>query len=651
MKLHTRILIGAGLGLLVIAGLAAWGIPAWRQHVSREQDERLLRAVRRSLDQRRPTEALAIISRRTAPSGESPVTAARWLSLEIEAAAKATAIPRLASLHRRAPEALLAHEEACLALARAYLHAGATHDFEEITARWRPISSNTAWFALDVDRLLLAGDAATAQARLEAARFTGAADIPRLTRLAALAADENLLSAWNHLADAAQLDPRSPDVRLFRGQILERIGKVQLARVEYVAAHLTDANSPWLADQLAEFYRRQGNPASAVEVWGDSLDRSPTDFAALKWAFWSRVTVASTNSPQVHVDGPLAPVADFIRALPPGRFWDGDQARSTPEVERLAVSRQEAYWLRLLEALRVGQEQAALDLMRQNSFRGASWAPHIERALVRLLSLRELQSLNPTDLPSLPPSWAVSEHHAYLAQIEADAETERQGNPIAADRAAFYQQPEALAMVFVAAGWLNAGLDLAPDARAVRLASPVHAYTWAQALRYARGLQPALDFVRAQSPSRELRLLEAELALGLNQAGAARPLLQALLDGEDAIGDRAAWLLAVLAAEQKDWAAADAVLRQRPGFAASTPGIEIASRIALGQNQHAAAEAGYRKIADRSIEARAYLARQAYARSNWAEARRLTTELIELMPDEMALRANLAAIDKAEGPQ
>ena len=82
---------------------------------------------------------------------------------------------------------------------------------------------------------------------------------PRLVRLALATSGSNLTTSWNYLADAAQLDPRNTEVRSFRAQILEQIGKDELARVEYVAAHVAEPQNPLLRDQLAEFYRRQGN--------------------------------------------------------------------------------------------------------------------------------------------------------------------------------------------------------------------------------------------------------------------------------------------------------------------------------------------------------------------------------------------------------
>ena len=54
----------------------------------------------------------------------------------------------------------------------------------------------------------------------------------------------------------------------------------------------------------------------------------------------------------------------------------------------------------------------------------------------------------------------------------------------------------------------------------------------------------------------------------------------------------------------------------------------------------------FRSIVQTSIPAKAYLAKQAFDRHDFTDARRLTGELVQLAPEDLQFRANLAAIDK-----
>ena len=75
-------------------------------------------------------------------------------------------------------------------------------------------------------------------------------------------------------------------------------------------------------------------------------------------------------------------------------------------------------------------------------------------------------------------------------------------------------------------------------------------------------------------------------------------------------------------------------------------GSELLANIAVRTGQTAEAERIYKTIADRSIPARAFLAKQAFDQHNWTEARRLTSELVQVAPEDLQFRANLAVIDK-----
>ncbi len=117
--------------------------------------------------------------------------------------------------------------EAALLVARVYLHTRQREKLASITQGRK--SSSPAWGMLEADVMMLEGKGNEARKILNGLKYEGTNDIPRLVRLALLSDMRTPMTAWNLLADAAALDSRNPDVRSFRGQLLEqlfRLGRV-----------------------------------------------------------------------------------------------------------------------------------------------------------------------------------------------------------------------------------------------------------------------------------------------------------------------------------------------------------------------------------------------------------------------------------------
>lgn len=644
MKRRTLLLLGSVLVVAVAA--AAIGVPQWRSRVAVRQDERLYGAVVKALGEHHPADALALLNRRIPPANTTAEQTARWAKIEVQVAASSMQLARLAAIYQRSPAAILADENASLLLARAYLHSRDLKDFAPLREQWaaRP-RSEAAWFALDVDQLILAGKLDEARAALEGRKFDGAADIPRLTRLAMLTAGTDLTKSWNLLAEANALDTHAADVRLFRGQILERIGKTPLARVEYVAAHLAEPANPWYADQLAEFYRRQGNPSAAIEVWQSALAQGAVDFIWLKQWFWSRVVAPSkAKSPALPESGSLSALDKALAGLPAESFWKAEWSEAGA---RLGADRQETFWLQLLEALRNRDEKEALQLVAFHKERAQSWAPELETALWRILNYRQQGTLNPAELPAtLASSPTSATSHQFFTQLTAAAKS-ADGN-IPAELDALLRGDEAFATTFICAGWMRAGVELRPEGELPKDLPSWLGYTDTQAVRYVRGHEAALAFAARLPQTPELAVLTAELQMAAGKASEARAGLTATMKSEGAAGSRAAWLLGMAQIESKEFDAAEKTVQARADLAATPTGQEMFARIAYLRGDAAKAEQIYRSIGTQSVEARAFLARRAFAAKDWANARRLTTELIELMPDQIELRENLVAIDRAE---
>lgn len=68
---------------------------------------------------------------------------------------------------------------------------------------------------------------------------------------------------------------------------------------------------------------------------------------------------------------------------------------------------------------------------------------------------------------------------------------------------------------------------------------------------------------------------------------------------------------------------------------------ELAARIALEEGDENAAQVIYELLADKSAEAKSYLARKAFKEKDWVRAEQLTEELLKIYPDSNQLQDNL----------
>jgi hypothetical protein len=630
--MRAKKLMLTGLTLVILLSIGITAAKSWRaQIVARMEREEYTRAARLLADGK-SRDALALIDAQVRTDARVP-----WSKLELDSLTAAHHIPRLVSLYRRTPQRVLAHEEASLLVARACQAAGQTEELASIRKAWRGQEVHPElWLALDSDLLGLAGKTVEAEKLLLSKKFSGEAEATRLVRLALHAAKRDLYEAWTLLDQAFALAPRNPEIRSFRAQILESIGRTAEARVEYVAAHVADPKNPLLRDELAEFYRRQGSYDLALQTWREALPLDPPDFIILKEAFWSRVIQPSAKSRvKLEPEGSLVPLIEFIQALPQDRFWDAEAFNRLPQNHRYAQDRPEVFWLQLLETLRTGKEDLAAELLRENRFKVRSFRPELEAGLVQLLRFRA--GKNPNNATALETG--TEPKHPFWRELAREAHEP--------GSSAFLRSRSAIGAALLAAGWREAALSFSSQV-ADEHAPAWFVYGMAQSLRYNRGAQDALGYLPAASRTAELRLLRGELLLNEKRLDEGKAELNAVARNNFAAGYRAAWLLALAAVETGDLAEAKAIIQGQSQLANSTAGRELLARLSLMGGNKTEAEKRYRAIAKDSIEAQTFLARQAFERQEWAVARRYTEALMRALPDELQLRENLLAINQAE---
>ena len=578
----------------------------------------------------------------------------KWRAARIDALTRAKRVPELVDAFGDEPDVFTNHEEASLLVARAFVTTDSASRLRSIRDAWRGRETmHSAWLALDSDWLARDGRPEEARELLESTRLDGRDDAARSLRLALLSLPNDPTRAWNDLGNAFSADSTNADVRSFRGQMLEAVGDRARARIEYVAALLAAPDNPLHRDRLAEFYRRGGQIRTALDTWRDGLHEGAPDFVWLKVAFWSRVAHPNLESfdPPPLDDEKLGPTARFIARLPPGTFWDAKRFDSVPESSSVISERQELYWLQVLQALADGDEERAVEVMRVGQFRAQSFDPVLEEVLVRVLSRRR-HGISSSFVGSRPRNPLVTETgHRFLREVLETARASDLGvrtSELDPQTARVIDGDFAFVATFLAAGWIEAALTLEAG-RPLPADAPVwFTYGLAQARRLVRTPREALEFLDDHGDSPECRLLQAELHIAVDEVEVGLDLLETLARSDSDVGYRAAWLLAIATLERGKPEAVPDIVASQPRLASQPVGKELLARAELLCGNDARAETIYASIDRKSIEAGAFLARRAFARSDWKQARKITLKLLSSYPDEVQLLAILEEIARRE---
>lgn len=379
------------------------------------------------------------------------------LTLEVAAREQLADLGGLVALHEQYPESFLERESAALALGRALLGLGAVSGYEGHRERWRRRAKDRlAWVALDTDALRQRGAPEAARALLTGMGTRLETDARLLARMGLLLVAEDPARAQKLFKQAHRIRPDDAEVYRLHGEACALSGAQGEAVSAYQRAVALAPKDPFIRDTLADIYRRQGDAAKAMAVWTAGLAPPSMPFLWLRVLFWRRTLVPFRGelSTLTEPEGAEMPLVHFLRALPPAKFWDAQAFEAIALRNPALAERQEVHWLRLLDAFRHGREDDAFSLLNLGGFGTASWAPHLEQALLRVVAWRRMGFMpaSQSGAPGTPP------RHPFLAGLEALA----QGAPLA-NRAEFetvLQSPNVFSCAFLAAGWHRAGLRL-----------------------------------------------------------------------------------------------------------------------------------------------------------------------------------------------
>ena len=637
------------LTLLTVTG--ACGFRWWRAQRAVLRELQALARAQSLLKRGHPEDALSLVDNYSIGSKDPA-----WFAVQLQAVTKIPDLARLALLFDRFPAEVLKDEDASTLLARGFLQEQMRTEFERVRAAWRGREvQKEVWRLLDADLLLLTGQQRQAEKLLSGSEVTSAADAPRLVRLALVIADRDPAGACKLLDQAVALQPTNSMARWSRGEILERMGRLRLARVEYASALATTPANPYWRDQLAEFYVRCHNHDVALQTWAEDSAKPSPDFIQLKLQFFHRVLrPAPAGSTVATAEGELEPLVRLIDRVPAGHFFDTNAFSRLPGATTFAAQRPEVYWLRLLEALQTGSEADALDLLLTGTPRLQSWDPDLAGALARVLHFRRKQSLNPPGI-AFKTTWGETNRPPFFALLERAARDEQAAPDHKAklppEFSAVLRGSNIFSQLLLTAGWREAALQLRRSPRVEPGEPDALGAAYAEALSLNRNARAALDFLGTGPLPPAAVLVRGELLLEVGRHDEALVQLRALAKLNSPGGVRASSLLALDAMEKKDYPLARQTVAEQPLLAQSDLGKELLARVALADNRLPEAEQIYRGIMKTSIEAKTWLAQKAFKEHKWQEARQIVNESLDLIPDSPQLRESLAAIDKAEAAE
>lgn len=543
-------------------------------------------------------------------------------------------IHEVADRYDRNPDATLEDETQARLVARTAIATGNTETFEQVRRTWNERETEAhAWLALDSDRLLIEGDVEAARGILQGAEFEGEKDVGRLIRLARLEASEDLTRALGYLDQAIIKAPRSGEAHLFRGQVLESLGRLREARVEYVTSIAADPANPFYRVALGDFYQRIGNIQLAVQSYRDAAAQDGGEGAWLKVAFWSTVA-ASKEEVGPSRDArptPYTQLAQLISELPSHKFWDEAKFESLPGAVRFDRSSQEVYWLRALEHLRLGRDELALETLKSREFGARCWNRPLRNALERVICVRLGQDVPLVDMETENSHPLMQ---TLFARREADSELRQ-----------FLATDDAVCAVTLACGWTEAALRLPHSERCSNDAPHFLAFGLARAHQMNRPAHHAIEFALLQPASPEMDMLLGELHIGQGDASAAEAFLESASSSATDAGYRAGWMLATHYLSNSRLTDAIRVVERHPGLRESSIGSDLLARAHALRGDIAESEAALAVGQDQSLLARLITIQKALDSGDIETAQSLASQLLAVAPDSVRVRAMVSQLD------
>ncbi|MEI8124607.1 MAG: tetratricopeptide repeat protein [Parachlamydiaceae bacterium] len=606
----------------------------------------------------RPAEALIVLSDLSPNIDLSSKEGKEWTRLLVQAYADTNNASQLIMIYQRIPTALSSNESATLLVAESFINQQKLDDYRSIRRQWLGNETDIPrWTFLDAKEKINSGKPAEAVALLQSHHFEGKNETDRLVRLAALYVVNDPKRAWGYLSEAAQKDSSNPDVFTFKASLGERLKQDNAAAADYITAVQNDPDNPHRRELLADFYIRTGQYPQALKILQETMAEPSLDTIWVKTLFWSRVAKPSSNKwKNADIpEGGLHDFAAYLNGLPEGIFWNEQAFSLLPNPQSYAETVQETFWLKLLAALKKGDEATAKELILNNPFRDRSWSPDLENGIEALITYR-LSRRSTEMTPSLsliPPANVIQNPEQFLSFLSSlsNLPSNQLSNAIPENLDSYLISKEAFVAPFLAAGWTEAAIQLHSDKVFPETYPDWLTMAFTEALKNNRSARVALEFATAQPQSPPLSLLIAEIALSIGQKQTAFSALKEIYTTDSDHGAQAALMLGQFLMDHDNAQDAKKAILAQPSLVENPTARELLARIAIQEGDLKKAESLYQGIEDSSSEAKSFLARQAFANKNWSRARKLTESLVEQYPDNEILLNNLKKIIAEEKKQ
>lgn len=619
-----------------------------------EQTEKDMEKVAKLLEEGKGNKAYEIIRKYDQWITPKTEQGSRWLQYLVEASVQNHNVNQLLIIREYFPEFLDNNEKANILVAREYIRQKRGEDFKKIRNEWRGRETKSfSWLLLDADKLVLEGNRNQSILLLESQKFEGDEEVRRLIHLAKISADRPRQS-WEYLFEATKLDPNNAELRLYRAKFLEAANKIPFALSEYVTAAQLKKDNLLIRDELAEFLVRHYQYPQALEIWQNLIEqgKEPPSILLKAW-FWSKLAKPIDIDWEKEKSTHKSLFLKFLFSLQPKEYWDQQAFEKIPNSNRYLRQSQEIFWLRILQFLKTGEEQKALELLQNTPFEDTSWHKELQTALQRVLQYRihGTLSINKPAIPQKESDNLIFPFFSTLEQLAATTGKEQKDTEIPEDIRSLLTSEDAIAATLLAAGWFEAGLDFLKNPVIPKEYPNWVSYVVAQAIKQNRGEQEALNFAMKQPSSPEMDLYIAQLLIDTKNTDAALQKVNPLLENDDLTSLKGRWLKGMIQIQKNELDAAKQTVQEDPKLAESTYGKELLARIAIMQKDTPLAEKIYQDIMGQSAEAKSYFARKAFREKNWDEAQRLTEQLFLEFPNNVTVRENLDRIMKEKAKQ
>lgn len=571
----------------------------------------------------------------------------QWVELYTLAAIRSQETSSLTMLFERYPDTLKDNERAALVVAKALLDQDLLSDYLSLRLEWEGKEKRPhQWLFLDAQSLQNQVRLSEAKQLLESVEYSGTRESERLIMLGKISLQTDPVQAWHYLTEAGRINENDPYLRTLRGRLLEQIGKVDLARAEYLAAAARNPDDLAIKNSLAEFYLRQADHERALATWITAVKTHPSDATWVKAKFWSlMINREPFEKSSLHLLGEKSrrPVVQNLSHLPKEQFWNKSLVQDTENIDQVMPQDQALFWLQLVQYIKDGEEAKAEEFLAARPYQGKSWAPELESALATIFTYRNTEELTPLQLTT-----TVEPAHIFFRSIQQAAnhsfDQPQTRQELSSPLQALLKSDEAFTAAFLAAGWKEAALATNRHATLSEDLPTWIAYNLTQAYQSNRGAEQALHFASQQKPFPALDVLKAEILLSLGKEQEGIQQLQRFAFTQNPVGLRAAWLLSQAYIERKEYRAAKQVVEENPSLQESLVGTEILAKIAHLEGNVPLAARLYSQIENESSEAQSYLAKQAFQSGDLQRAKDLTEKLLIQHPNDITVRKNLKMI-------